>query len=666
MSHIAQKNILPTKGRAAAPGINHNIMGARIIDKKRHQTHSRESVSIATPQLVTAGVAEPPLQVNLVLPTEPPTQATVLTVVPELPAQPDVVPSNQLCIIFNGAKQETKFDIMHPTTDAGMFRIGNTYQGSELSPATRLIFYEIPTTISICVRRLTLLPDVNALLTKSVCLSSVFPVSTEPNPSPEVRQQFFFTEFHPDQDLILADGHDISIKDLRIICLDWMWERMFPKRELDHELFATTPFSHENDEPMPLHNMQVTTTTYDHEAQKLFVVLDMDKTLLVSNPDYTEHCKRCYKLHCTFREHFMISGHMAINNDWFQYNMMLRPGVYWFLHRLKRVAEIFVESAGDLHYVRTAITHANARWWVLPRGQDPTTDDLWVLMEPNEEITAGMLVEVDPSNPSVRYKFTGKPVSIPLTRIFSVRQRARYCYVTGTCATVPKTFDRVLPFAQFMTSGANTAVLSVDDDPEAWDVKDRRHVIPISPFQPCNNSHEDLLHVVWLIEEAAKRYYNHIHHMLSQLSPSSVPTWSEPTAVVNEFTPITKVETDCVQFFNMGYYAVWSKPGEHPKVWNCANGLQLHQATESQTAFTQFLSSVTQDRKLDEGAKAMIKMACPNIADWVWAITNTPAGQEPTVAQHPLAPVIAAPVAAAAENLKCSDCDNVILPDSNY
>lgn len=122
--------------------------------------------------------------------------------------------------------------------------------------------------------------------------------------------------------------------------------------------------------------------------------------------------------------------------------------------------------------------------------------------------------------------------TIPLTRVFSVRNHAK--------RAAPKTFERALPFAQHLAHGAGCAILAVDgvkvslqcpsffslifsllpsDDPGAWDISVRHHVIPISPFQPFNNSHEHLLHVVWLIEQSAQHFFDAVHHHLTSSSP---------------------------------------------------------------------------------------------------------------------------------------------------
>ena len=96
---------------------------------------------------------------------------------------------------------------------------------------------------------------------------------------------------------------------------------------------------------------------------------------------------------------------------------------------------------------------------------------------------------------------------IPLDRVFSVRNHPR--------KAAPKTFDRALPFFANYEDGG--AVLAVDDDPLAWDISIRHHVIPITPFQPVINSPDHLLNTLWLIEKCAAQFF----HTAFQPDPST-------------------------------------------------------------------------------------------------------------------------------------------------
>jgi hypothetical protein len=105
---------------------------------------------------------------------------------------------------------------------------------------------------------------------------------------------------------------------------------------------------------------------YHPSAHRTFVLLDLDKTLFLSDADARDDQRYA------FVGDFEIAGNMAITNERFAHRMMLRPGVHWFLRRLLAIAEVFVITAGDLHYARNAVQQANQRNWV--SSKDPTTD----------------------------------------------------------------------------------------------------------------------------------------------------------------------------------------------------------------------------------------------------------------------------------------------------
>ena len=247
---------------------------------------------------------------------------------------------------------------------------------------------------------------------------------------------------------------------------------------------------------------------YHPESHKLNVLLDLDKTLFVSDADARAEQKEA------FVGDFEISGNMAITNERFEHRMMIRPGCYWFLRRLRQIANVYAVTAGDLHYARAAVTHANARKWI--SSKDITTDT-----EDYEELP---------------------PVDIPLTHVFSLRNHAK--------RAAPKTLERALPWVSYLTSGAGGTVLAVDDDPGAWDVAVRHHVIPISPFQPRNNSHEHLLNVVERIEVAAQRLFTKFHTALDKMSPETPVELPMPTGL-----PVK------VQFFDSGRYVMFLETG---------------------------------------------------------------------------------------------------------
>ena len=105
---------------------------------------------------------------------------------------------------------------------------------------------------------------------------------------------------------------------------------------------------------------------YRPDSHRIFVLLDLDKTLFLSDADAREDQR------FAFVGDFEINGYMAITNERFAHRMMLRPGAHWFLRRVLAIAEVYVITAGDLHYARAAVRLANERHWV--SSKDPTTD----------------------------------------------------------------------------------------------------------------------------------------------------------------------------------------------------------------------------------------------------------------------------------------------------
>jgi hypothetical protein len=260
---------------------------------------------------------------------------------------------------------------------------------------------------------------------------------------------------------------------------------------------------------------------------------------------------------------------------------------------------------------------------------------------------------VDPRDPSIRWKFTGPAVSIPLCKVFSVRQYANNNHVTGERAALPKTFEAVLPHVQHMKNWSHGPVFAVDDTPGAWDPSDRRWVFHIPRFSAQHNTPDDLLYVAWLIERATEHFFTYILWRLAQLPPQPVPTWSEPTDAMAVGSSVEVLRED-VQFFSKdgepaGKYAVWSKPGETPMVWNCATRQRLPQVTASREAFEAFLHTLIPDIPCNNTTVKGAIRQCPTLADWIHAVRTARPGQVPTVPGFPPmeAPVAAAPVAAA-------------------
>ena len=491
-----------------------------------------------------------------------------------------------------GPFNEGKFDIMEFTSKADPYRMGLVFERVDhrMPSGERFELYKREQTpdISLSAPLHRLLVKIQSFLRECICMSTVLVLSPTKEITKNQSVMLVFVEFSLNQSTVLLNGYVIdNLDDHRKKCIDSMWQHIFPQLPVDptvtekvttvaeaiaakrQDASAINPDSESLVEIM-VHEAQcklsikkeiqvivqllmtqlsqkqkkqleermnalidkyqecikyIPQGPYHPESHKLNILLDLDKTLLLSDADAREEQRHA------FIGDFEISGIIAITSEHFQHRMMIRPGCYWFLRRLQHIANIYVITAGDLHYARAAVTGANARKWV--SSKDPTTD--------NEDYA--LLSDV----------------FIPLTHVFSVRNYAK--------RAAPKTFERALPWVQYLTSGAGGTVLAVDDDPGAWDVAVRHHVIPISPFQPLNNSHEHLLHVVWLIEQAAQRFFNEFHADLKKPRVKhNIPTG----------LPVT------VQFFDSGRYVLFLKTN---LVIDCSNGLNKMLSPQEVTQF---------------------------------------------------------------------------------
>ena len=88
------------------------------------------------------------------------------------------------------------------------------------------------------------------------------------------------------------------------------------------------------------------------------VVLDLDKTLIVSSD-----CVDPNQL-SMFKTDFTIEGFTKMHDCNFNYNIMIRPGVYEFLLQLNKIANIFILTAADINYARMIIDNANNMNWL--------------------------------------------------------------------------------------------------------------------------------------------------------------------------------------------------------------------------------------------------------------------------------------------------------------
>jgi len=193
---------------------------------------------------------------------------------------------------------------------------------------------------------------------------------------------------------------------------------------------------------------------------KPFVLLDLDKTLIVTYTD-TRNKKAFYK-------NFTVEGIQLISNCYFEYDIMIRPGAHWFLHRLQQFANVFIITAGDINYAQQIVNGANALNWLTPF--DPVTYTC------------------------------STPVTIPISNVISVRHEHQ--------DFIKKTFSHVLPF-HFVNQEQlkKLRLIAVDDDLCAWNPSvnyAQSHVISIEPFHSNNRSCRDLISIVEAVEMVEK------------------------------------------------------------------------------------------------------------------------------------------------------------------
>jgi hypothetical protein len=192
---------------------------------------------------------------------------------------------------------------------------------------------------------------------------------------------------------------------------------------------------------------------YNPVFHKFPVLLDLDKTLIVTYEDTS------FDQRHAFEDSIVISGRIAITGSAFYHRVMIRKGVHEFIKAILPFADISVITAGDIHYGRAIVFEANKQKW-LPSPSNEADD-----------------------------------ISIPLTRVFSVRNKER--------TAQKKRLDCVLPCAPSIPG----SFVAVDDDPTAWDPSIRDHVIAVPPFQPSSNSADTLLDIVPIIQATMQAYY---------------------------------------------------------------------------------------------------------------------------------------------------------------
>jgi hypothetical protein len=204
------------------------------------------------------------------------------------------------------------------------------------------------------------------------------------------------------------------------------------------------------------------------KKKRLFVILDLDKTLLVA--DYA--CPKNYKGDCLppFASDIEIEGRMVVTDDTFSNKIMLRAGAHRFLDELQKMgAELIVLTAGDKRYGDAAVKAANEREWATgsPDESLPPTGPL----------------------PQVR---------IPLDRVFSVRNHPR--------TAIDKDLHQVIPIS--LAPKEPFLAIPVDDNRGAWGRAHRHLVEHIVPFKPTDNSPDYLLNILENIKRKVSDYFD--------------------------------------------------------------------------------------------------------------------------------------------------------------
>ena len=417
---------------------------------------------------------------------------------------------------------------------------------------TRLVLYRLSPVVSMSAPMATLPQHQQEVLRAAVCTSTVlvFSPRSEP-PALEDPVLLAFVEFAEGNETILLDGYLTSLRAMQTHAVAFQQHAMHPpaaiaaaraslvaaaaagaasfgaatvapplaadeadETEADDAgdtvtrslAVAVAPAAPASVPPAAAAGSAPALPPYTPATHRLFVLLDLDKTLLLSDAD----CRVDQRP--LFVPDTEIGGKMAATDDGFRHRMMLRPGAHTFLRRLMAVAEVGVVTAGDLHYARAAVGAANDRAWATgsPDESLPALPDATTAILPNG------LTPVRQGLPDVR---------IPLTHVFSVRHQPKHA--------LPKTFARALPFVPLLhASGAPVPVLAVDDDPFAWDQSCRHQVLPVSPFQPTNNSPARLLHLAEVIERAAAGYFGGtpLAAPVTAVTPPALPHVQPPAA----------------------------------------------------------------------------------------------------------------------------------------
>jgi hypothetical protein len=357
------------------------------------------------------------------------------------------------------------------------------------------------------------------VLRAAVCTSTVlvFSPRSEP-PTLDEPVLMAFVEFSVGNVNVLVDGYLTSLRAMQTHAAAYQQHVLHPPAAV--AAAVASAYALAGPEAVPV-------LPYTPATHRLFVLLDLDKTGLLSDGDCREDQRHL------FIPDINIEGITAVTNGTFRYGIMLRRGMHTFLRRVMAVADVGVVTAGDVHYARAAVGAANDRAW----ATGSPDSSLPVIPLPAAEAAIEAAVEapapVPAANPAQLTPIPpGLPdVRIPLTHVFSVRHQPKHA--------LPKTFARALPFVPLLhASGAPVPVLAVDDDVSAWDPACRHQVLPILPFQPGNNSPECLLHLATVIETAAQNYYT-----VSAAAPAAAAA-AVPLALPHIQSPVANAATN--------------------------------------------------------------------------------------------------------------------------
>lgn len=312
---------------------------------------------------------------------------------------------------------------------------------------TRIILYQMDTLVASIKGTFSSLPPyMQTILRLGVSLSNVFLFSlVDKIPTVDDRILLAFTEFTDNEDEIALDIYETSLREINAKSAAYIQE----EKQIDPD----------NDAPV--------------QYKPAFVV-DLDKTVALSNEDAKRDVEKRKEDPEKMSEDLMIGGPMAVINKKFFNKIKIREGAYEFLAELVKISggQVYFLTAADIHYARATVGQANEKYWI--------TDSPY---------------ENKPDKSSDKFE----PVQIPITHVFSTRHQEKHA--------LPKTFERVIPYWPFLqqqqqTHPSTIRVFGIDDDLKAWDENCRDAVFQVPPCKPGYNDPSELLSI---LEQIKKR-----------------------------------------------------------------------------------------------------------------------------------------------------------------